>query len=869
MNIVNKLTIRQLRENRKRTLVTIIGVIISVAMITAVAALGVSFMDMMRRQTIADDGEWHVLYEDVNREQLDAVKASDNTKTVLLSRDLGYAMLEGGKNSSKPYLFVKEYDREAMNYFPLHVTEGRLPQAPDEIAVPEHVATNGKVQYHLGDVLELDIGERYNTEEPEGPGLGQETSLGTDVNGESTEGLRNTQRRRFTVVGFIERPKWEMTWAPGYTLVTFNDGSGISDTERFNASVILNKISRDLFDQAQRLAEENGIGKVSFNNTLLRTYGVVRSDGMQEMLNTLTIIIMSIIIVGSVSLIYNAFAISVSERSRYLGMLSSVGATKKQKRNSVFFEGAVIGAVSIPIGILCGLCGIGITFVCINPLIQGAFGVTEDFRLAVSPIMIAGSVLLSALTIFISTYIPARRASRITPIDAIRQTEDVKLTGRTVKTSRLTRMIFGIEAELGLKNLKRNKRRYKATVFSLIISLVLFLSVSYFSVNLKKAFSLTQYGYNFDIQVTSGGDQDPSGLYSQIESLDGVTKTARTRRLYCGSTLGGSKLPDYIKQNSQYNAEDGTFQYSMLVCALDDASLKEYAEAVGADYASLTSGEEMSCIVIDQFQYGDAEQGKYVDLKPVYLSKGDKLPMEYYDAVNESYSVLGEVTVFQTTNQFPMGMMSMGDNTSFQIVVSQNTINQLASKEEFAQREMGESLYLRGEDPIKLQSAIEELRDASDTGSINIFNVYQNRQQEEQLMMLLTVFVYGFIILITAICIANIFNTISTSISLRKREFAMIKSVGMTPKGFNKMINYESIFYGIKALLYGLPISVAMMILIYVTLTKEFHFGFILPWVQIAIAVIAVFVVVGTAMLYSISKVKRENIIDALKQENI
>lgn len=865
MNIVNKLTVRQLKENKKRTMVTVIGVIISVAMITAVATLGLSFMDMMRRQTIADDGEWHVLYENVNRRQLEAIESDEETKSVMLSKDLGYAKLENGKNSNKPYLFVKAYDQAGLTGFPIHITEGRLPQSPDEIVVPVHVATNGKVQYHLGDVLELDVGERYNRESEDIGPLGQTTSFDTDKEGNSLEILRNTRHKRYTVVGFMERPEWEATWAPGYTVVSYYDENTVSDTERFHASVTVKKINRALFNKAEKFAEENEIGKVSFNNTLLRTYGVVKNDNMQSMLNVLTAIIMSIIMVGSISLIYNAFAISVSERSRYLGMLSSVGATKKQKRNSVFFEGTVIGAVSIPIGIVCGLCGIGITFACINPLIQGAFGVTEDFRLTVSPLMIAGTILLSALTIFISTYIPARRASRVTPIDAIRQTGDVKLTGKTVKTTKLTRKIFGIEAELGLKNLKRNKRRYKATVFSLIISLVLFLSVSYFSTNLKKSLALTQDGYNFDIQVI-GRRGEGTELFHQIAALDGVTKASSLKRLDAACTLTGNKLPAYLKQHPQYQADREAFEYMVEVYALDNTSMEEYTRSIGVDARKM---KDLSCIIIDRFQYGDNEKGKYVELKPVNLSRGDSLPVAYMDSEKGQNIALGELTVLQTTDQFPMGVMPIGNNAGFQVIVGEDVFHKLAERIERKDIYTSSYLCLQSKDPMKLQTEIEGLRDASETNSIYIFNTYQMRQQEEQLMMLLTVFVYGFIILITAICIANIFNTISTSIALRKREFAMLKSVGMTPKGFNKMINYESIFYGIKALLYGLPASVLMMLFIYYTLTKQFNFGFMLPWTEIAVAMIAVFLIVSAAMLYSISKVKKENIIDALKQENI
>ncbi|MBC8079367.1 MAG: ABC transporter permease, partial [Gorillibacterium sp.] len=179
------------------------------------------------------------------------------------------------------------------------------------------------------------------------------------------------------------------------------------------------------------------------------------------------------------------------------------------------------------------------------------------------------------------------------------------------------------------------------------------------------------------------------------------------------------------------------------------------------------------------------------------------------------------------------------------------------------------AMYMRSTEPIGLQEDIEEIKGDSALGNISIFNVYQYRQREKQMIQFTSVFVFGFVFLITAICVANIFNTISTSISLRKREFAMLRSVGMTPAGFTKMIRYESVFYGIKALLYGLPLSFGAMLLIYRSLSGSFVFGFIVPWWSVFIAVFAVFIIVFSAMMYSSSRVKKENIMEGLKQENI
>lgn len=313
----------------------------------------------------------------------------------------------------------------------------------------------------------------------------------------------------------------------------------IGAAEKTTATVVLNKVDSSIYKHAEELAKENNIESISYNNSLLRYYGVTNNDGLRNTLLSLSVIIMVVIIIGSVSLIYNAFAISVSERARHLGMLSSVGATKWQKQNSVFFEGMIIGLISIPIGIICGIAGIGITFMFINSMIQDVLGITEKLTLVVTPLSLLTACLVSILTIFISTYLPARKASKISAIDAIRQTTDVRLSGKAVKTSKFVRRLFGIEAEIGLKNLKRNKRRYQATVFSLVISIVLFLSVSAFTSNMTRSVELSQDGLNYDIQVYMGTEdaQKVDRLTKSISKLPNITEYNVTRELSVSSWI--------------------------------------------------------------------------------------------------------------------------------------------------------------------------------------------------------------------------------------------------------------------------------------------------------------------------------------------
>ncbi len=866
MNIVNKLTLRQLMLNRKRTLVTIIGTIISAAMITAVATLGLSFLDIMIRDSIQQNGEWHAKYIDVTREDLGTIQADSRVKTTILEKIRGYAYLEGSSNSNKPYLYVMEYNQAGFEHFPIDLTEGRLPAGPEELVITDAILANAGVDYRIGDRISLSIGHRETDQEVEDGELGQIDSIIREGD-EVAEYLAEEEERNYTIVGIIKSPEWEYPWAPGYTAISYLDENTIASDEKCNASVLFGRINNKLFDNAKEILPAAGI---IFNNQLLRYYGIYADSDVQRMIYTLSGIIMVIIVLGSVALIYNAFAISVAERSRYLGMLSSVGATRRQKRNSVFFEGAVIGAVSIPIGIISGYLGLGITYLCINPVLKGALGVSSGFHLTVYPSSLIASVIISSVTILISTYLPARKASNISAIDAIRQSTEIKITGRQVKTSRITRKIFGIEGDLGLKNLKRSRGRYQATIFSLVISMLLFLVVTQFTDMIRKSYTMTQDGINFDITAqVNGNDEEKEDMVRKLISLENIREYSRVDSVAMFTWIEEADTPDYYKESGAAPKEDGKYQYQVIVNALEKEALKEYAKIAGVDYKLFADSKQPVAIVIDQVAFKDAAEDRYVETKAVRTEPGREYEL-MFSAENSSEDAIGTVRVIGTTGELPMGILSSGSGATFHIIMSKDALDGLMEKASPTEKELRSTeVFFQSKNPVKLQEAMEKLQDSVGASRFSLYNLYLYRQREEQMMLLISVFTYAFLVLITAICIANIINTISTSITLRKREFAMLKSVGITPKSFNRMLNYESIFYGIKALIYGIPLSIAVMYLIYRTLLESFEFGFTLPLTSIGVAIISVFLIVGIAMLYSSSKVRKENIIDALRQEMI
>nr|WP_239534183.1 ABC transporter permease [Thalassobacillus pellis] len=849
-----------MKKNKRRTLVTLIGVIISVAMVTAVVTLSVSFLDVMKRQTISESGEWHVQYENVDAQQVEAIEKDEHTKKLIIENELGFAELEQSANKSKPYVFIKQFNGQGLMQFPIEIKEGRLPKKETEVIISEELLNDGELAYEIGDQLTLKVGPRYK--EGTNLPLTQRDPLQSNEHG-VTESIRVESTENFTIVGVMERPAWEPSWSPGYTIVGYINQTQLKAAQKVDAIVVLKDVTGSLYEHAEALAEKHGIEKVSFHSELLRYYGVSSNNNLNRTMLMLASVIMAVIIIGSIALIYNAFAISVSERTRHLGMLSSVGATKKQKRNAVLFEGVIIGLISIPVGLLAGTGGIAITFSFINSYLGGALGIPQKLEVVVTPVSITASCIISMATIFFSAYLPARRASNISAIDAICQSQDVKLSRKTVKSSPLVRKLFGIEAEIGLKNMKRNKRRYLATIFSLVVSIVLFLSVSFFTNNLKKSYEVSQQDINFDIRV-AGSSQMGSSDFDPFTNLRNVTDSIIIQQLdlntFVESELIADPLKEVVKQDESV-LENGKYPYYVVLHALDKKSFQRYSKKAGADMENLKNGEHPGVILIGEISYQDVQSGKFHEINPIHTTTGKVLDLFYMNPETEKRKLINKVEISAITDVVPMGVNTAGLG-GMDLIVSTEMIDEIITEPVGQKRT---TLYMESSDPMSTQRALEDVKKSG----MYVYNVHQERQKDEQAVMLLSIFAYGFIALITAISIANIFNTISTSISLRKREFAMLKSMGMTPKGFDRMIHYESVFYGIKALMYGLPIALVVMFLLHLSFGNTFDYGILMPWWDIIFVIVAIFLIVGIAMLYSIRKIKKENIIEALKQENI
>ncbi|MFK3939201.1 FtsX-like permease family protein [Alkalihalobacillus sp. NPDC078783] len=859
MNIVNKLTVRHLKENKKRTLVTILGTIISAAMIMAVATIGVSYADLLKKEAIENNGNWHISYKDITTDQVDSLLQDEQTRSLSLIQDRGYAELDEPSTNFKPYLWVRGMNDDAFSQFGVQLLEGRLPKTQNELIVSSSLEEE-EVTWSIGDEVTLAAGKRFTEAEwaeAQDGLLTSEDSLERDEDGESNETLIDVNETSYTIVGTFEQPGWERMWYPAYMALSYYDES--DEQSPLDSFVYVDKLNRSIYDHADELSEMLDITNVQYNSDLLRHSGITASDSIDRSMNGMLGVIIVVIIAGSVALIFNAFAISVSERSRYLGMLSSVGATKRQKRNSVFFEGFIIGVISVPIGIVAGIVGIGITFLAINPMLD-SIGLEQQLSLTVTPFSILITIVLSTLTIFISTWFPALRASRITALDAIRQTHDIKLKNKSIRTSKLVRRLFGIEAELGLKNLKRNKKRYHVTVLSLIVSIVLFLSVSFFTDSLKQSYEIAESGeaVSYDLEVYSDDAESVSELRESMENAEEVTDVLTQREMSVSLYLDESEVaPELLESGGYDRMEDGQYRYYAKITSFDKDSLDEYVDV--AQIPGDWDDDPMSAIVVDTITYEDYEQSKYVQTNSIITNINDSLNIIETNWETEEIKELPSLTVTALTDKTPMGSHNayLG---SVDIFVSNETFEAILNESDL--KEENNLMYVKSDDPMATEQTLSDITNHS------INNMYDYRTQGEQMIAVLSVFTYGFVTLITLISLANILNTISTGVALRKREFAMLRSVGLTNKSFKKMMMFESAFYGVKALLYGLPLSVLVMYIIYRQTQYAFSYSFTIPWLHILGVIVGVFVIVGLAMLYSLAKTKNETIIEGLTQEN-
>ena len=853
MNVLRKLTAQSVLKNKKRSIATVVAVILSTALIVGTAGLCTSALFSFAESARYQVGDFHVTVTDVPKAEASLVTRNANVARSFYTRALGYAVLPGGLNEDKPYVYVVAGGKEAFDgSFGIHLLSGRLPENENELLVSDHVIYNGGVKLKPGDTLTLELGARVTAE---GKALPQSRGYGYD----GPESIENTQTRTYTVTGVCQRPDWQVEHysAPGYTCYTYTEDPLAGDT--VNVSFTLASARKYDTARAQILGALSSYGDVIVNQDLLKVQGALGAD-MLHMILAVGAMITLIIMVTSVFVIRNSFAISVAEKTKQYGVLASVGATSKQIEKTVLLEGLYYGAVGVPLGVLSGVGAIALLL----KIVSGILGnMIEGFRFTYRmPWYIAvGAAALAAVTIFFSALLPAKRAGKLPPVEAVRQTDQVRVRPRELRVSRLTEKLFGVGGVIAAKNLKRSRKKYRTTVVSLVLSVTMFVSLASFIGYAKKSLHSKFHNTAYELSLYSSEEENSVTVYNAVVSEFGLTDWAYSYRAsgyYSVDTYGAANLRRYVEDTiRQQLKESAEMTEAQLRQAYETMPLEVFA--VSEPYFTrwlasmgVNAPAKDAAVLCDFSQYMD-------------LSAGDALSFTAFNQFTGEETAYSFPIAAVTRENYPMGGESYTGAWPV-LAVSENY---------FGREAAADSMYLsplciHTEDADALEKTITEsmFSDARFAG-LAIVNSSKNDDETRRILLIAEIFLYGFLTVITLIGVTNIFNTVTTNMNLRRREFAMLKSVGMTSREFSRMIRLESLMYGLKSLFIGLPLGLVGSVAFYLAFREQFLLPWAFPWPAMLASAVFVFAVVGLTMRYAMGKIKKDDIIETIRNENV
>ena len=938
-------TLRSLRKNRTRTVVTVIGVILSTALLTGVVATATSVAAALLGRTIETEGSWQV-YDSLQPAEADSalgrLATETNVATAMDSQVAGFASYASDADLSTTLLAIQTAPRvlrgsadqaRRLTVMPT-VRSGREPEAPGEVMLPVTfsgvtLADDGSGASATSDGP-IELGSTVTL--PLGAALGDGDSLGTP-----------TTTRSFTVVGFYVpqhflRNDFTAFEEAGTTaIVSPNDVSNPVFTRVWASTSGLS--TRDALKgwAAPIFGEED----YYLHGQLLALQGMASDEStVMESLSGMVAVIGGVIVVAAIGMIGNSFSISVAERTRQFGLLSSLGASKRQLRRTVLLEAVAIGVVGIPVGLAAGLAGVAAMLSSSARAFDAMFrsslsGTAQGIPLVISPAVVAGMAAASFLVLLASAWAPAWRASRVSAIDAIRQQQDIRLSKRTERAiekaqatgkaprAPLLERIAGLPGLLASRNLSRSSSRGRTVVVSLALSVVLIVLSGAISLYMGRAMdvgsdlgavgrsdiSLTIYNRQEADQGTVSTEtlslmRDAQAISEQVDDLtpgSAIVNGALEVTLPAGSISaeGRTYLADYNGDNESAGA-DGSYAGPMLVSFVDDDTWTTLCKKAGAS-TTAADGTSMPALALNVLAWMESSSVRTVapfgsptsatvyelrDLQSTLLldsgggalvqtwestgngTGGTRCQTSLEDAAVDS----GSISFVGALDSLPAQLADTGLTSSSTLAMVMPRSALEAHPNLFSATSVVVPFSLaEGADPFDTGNALEEAANATISGSATAYvnNNVADKESTDAVVGLFKLLVTIFSVVCLLIAVANVFNTLSTSIILRTREFAVLQSVGLGPKGFRRMLVAECASYALRGLGFGLVFSVGVVWLFWTALSSSVGLSFELPWGYVAGAVAGVVAVLGLSVAYALRRSHALNIVEALRADAI
>lgn len=885
MSITKKLALRHLKQNKTRSVLTVLGITISVVMLTVIFTCATSFAHYYGERAINTNGNWHFFVK----------TGYESAKKYLLSdsslKDIGFEKdLSSEEQSYKIYSDKANYLRTGTiyqgdaQYIKDTVTckyDGALPKSDNEIMVEQSLIKNNGLELKIGDEIKIAVGSRLK---------GDFVILPIKGDYQFGERFEKEKDETFKVVGILHNNEPTergaiirgMSDLKSKNLVAYGKIKKVTPFSYIKINGIYDKFGFTKKKRAFNVGENTG-----FLNSRL-AFSIDKNDLPQVLkLTAIGIVVFAVIFVSSFAMIYNSFALSVGEQIKYLGMLSSVGATRKQKKKTLYFEGAILGGIGIILGIALGLLTTFISQSAMNAKIASIMeGYNNNIKYSthISLWVLCLIVILAALTVFVSIISPVQKAARITAIDAIRKTDEIKRKGK-IRTPFIITKLFGFEGDIAFKNLRRNGRKSRTIIACICICAVLFLSCNYFCETFKEASNL-DYEIPYQLMYQYSAESK-----AQLEKARNYLKTnKRVKRFYSiweawYSILRGdinpydnSRLYDMSFQNESIFVDKYKFiatqDITYTAHLLDDEDFNALCKKNGIDYKKYYSPDKdgsIKTIVINGIDRND---------EPIFNNNLLGKTIGCYDIDSEKTE--RENKLDENGNQvyfyYKTGCTSIYKFCDFIKYDKDNPICNLdssgvafyAPKCVYDKYSDDDSFYfdygIETDEPYKVEKELKDYLSENEAEG-DVYNNYNWMMKEKSIISAVQFLSYAFILLITLITVFNIINTMTAQIAGRKKELAMLKSVGMTPKEFKKTLIFESMFYGLFGLLLGVPLSLVINRVVGYIISKDNPIPFSVNIWLYLIACVAVFVIIGLTMIYSLKLIKNNSIIDSLKDD--
>jgi putative ABC transport system permease protein len=881
MNKYTGLTEKYLLGQKKRSIFTILGIILSVTLLTSIGTLGVSYHDKMIRQTIQEYGDYDVSFNGVTGEAVpQIVNQAVIGSSGVLHRE-GYAAISPTSEKEKQenpfsapyrYLNVKAYDKGAMEKLQIQLEAGRLPQNKNEI-----VLSSWSLQYlpsktAIGDTLKLDLGERLVASTG---AVKSAYSIG-DFGWDLDEKFVPNRQQEYTIVGIMQ-PSATATWSASfiYPAITYDDHQKTDKAKTY--FVYTSMKSRDNMEKkteaiisslavrpyvsgkAQALDRETTIKdvRVDYNDSLLKLYGKSTYSGVnQSMIYAFAAIVL--IIMGCTSaVIYNTFHISILERITQFGMLRCIGATPKQIRKVVLKEATLLSLIAIPLGLLTGTVLMKLLFYNIGLL---ALGSLNDMHMIISLPVLAAATALGLATVYLSAIGPARMASRISPLEAMKGSGATVVTDNgQVRRSGIAGRLFGFEGTFASRNIRRNKKKFRITAFSMIVSMILFI-VFQGLVGYLRTTSASGIDYSYSLQYERASEGIPDSVFAHIQQLDAVDQAYPFYNHQIIASIPKSKLnpPFYKEWKGIYTANKGE------AFETDNNFLVSYGvNGLEALRKKLTSGHvdskqmdaENGVIVIQKISM-ITEAGKRTIIDQTRFQIGDKIQVRAVDGVSHK-----TLTVMGTADQSPLSE-AYGESAILTFITTPKVVADITGNPSYNR------MFIQAKPNSDHKPIVDYVKSlVQKDAAFNYNDRVKQLEQDKNDAITINIFLYGFIGVIVSIAFLNILNTVSTNLILRSKEFAVLKAIGMTQRGIQKMVIMEGIFYGTFAAIYGSILGAGLSYGISYLMRGVIQMDWVIPWFTLAIASIGAIAATILATLIPLKQLNRIVIVEGLRNE--